>query len=75
MFAPLDRLGDRREDHLGDIFGIGRLHPLMLGESEDDRPVDFDEFLPCRLVRRVADADKQALSRFRGPNSSRGASL
>ena len=66
MLPLLDRLGDRRQDFLGYVLRVGRLHPLMLGEPQDDRPVDLDELLPCRPIRRIADADQQAGSCFRG---------
>ena len=66
MFPLLDRFGDRYQDLLGNILRIRLLHPLLPGQPQDDRPIDFDELLPRRLIRRIADADQQAGSCFRG---------
>ena len=66
VFPPLNRLGDRRQDLLSDIIRIRFLHPLLPSQAQDDRPIDFDELMPRRLIRRIADADQQARSCFRG---------
>jgi hypothetical protein len=66
MLPLLDRFGDRHQDLLSDVIRIRFLHPLLPSQPQDNRPIDFDELMPRRLIRRIADADQQAFSCFRG---------
>ena len=54
MFPLLDRFGDRYQNLLSDIIRIRFLHPLLPSQPQDDRPIDFDELMPRRLIGRIA---------------------
>ncbi len=56
----LDRLGDRHQHLLSNVIRIGFLHPLLPSQPHDDGPIDLNELMPSRLIRRIADADQQA---------------
>jgi hypothetical protein len=66
MFPLLNRFGDRHQNLLSDIIRIHFLHPLLPSQPQDNRPIDFDELMPRRLIRRITDADQQAGSCFWG---------
>ena len=57
----------RYQNLLSDVLRIRYLHPPKLGDPQDDRPVDLDELLPCRPIRRIADTDEQTGTMDSGP--------
>ena len=58
MNSLLHRFADRHQDLLSDILRVRLLHSLFPRQPQNDRPIDFDELMPGRLVRRIADADQ-----------------
>ena len=66
MLPPLGRFGHRHQNLLSDVIRIRFLHPLLPSQLQDDRPIDLDELMPRRLVRRISDTDQQACSCFWG---------
>src|SRR5262249_15518606 len=60
VFEATTGAGDRLENVLRQVCGVGVLKAALAGEAVNQRRVNLHELLPGRTVPRVPDADEQA---------------
>ena len=63
-FPAMDRFGHGKEDGLGEVLGVGVLHPSPAGHAVNHGAIDGYELVPRLGIGRISELEQQAVTCF-----------